>query len=182
MIGEKLLGQLIAGLVAIAVLAGLFFWFKSSYNASVIAEHESKVQKTVKAEEIKDAGKTQALVEKVAANRTTAKANQSKIAVAAKADAVANPAAANCKLSPNGLRLVNDSIRSANGTDILHDPLPIPNAAGERKSGLSGGQVAGRGNASATGVQGATPVPGGLDKSGTEKPTLSMKLKQLWKS
>lgn len=181
MIGEKLIGQIVIGLLAIAILAGLFFWFKGSYNASVIAEHEAKVQKTVKVEEIKDAGKTQALVEKVATNRTAAKTNQSKIASAAKIDATANPLPVNCKLSPDGLRLVNDSLRNANGADVLHDPLPSPNAAGERKSGLNSDEATGRSGPSVAGVPSAASVPSGLDQSGTQKPTLKSKLKTLWR-
>lgn len=180
MIGDRLLGQLITGLVAIVLLGAAFFWFKSSYERSVIAEHEAKAQKVIKAEEIKDAAKTETLVAAVAKNRTAAKATQSKIAVAGKADAVANPVDAGCRLSATGVQLVNDSIRESSSAELLHDPVPKRDPAGDRIIARSNDEAARRSATSTTGVPGATSMPNGMDQSSPEKPSLKARLKTLW--
>lgn len=179
MIGEKLIGQIVIVLLAIAILTGTFFWFKSSYERSVIAKHEAGVAKTIKREEIKDANNTSKLVAKRATARQQTNNTFTGIRIAGMSDAQNHPVAADCKLSAIGLQLTNRALATANGADGVYDSMSDPSAVKERNAGRSELSTEGRGGESVSGVQATARLPEGMD-TGRTKESAKDRIKRLW--
>ena len=111
----------------IAILAGGAWWAKSSYDKTVIQQHETQVQGQIQRAVTHDNQRTNKRDQARARSRLLDSVYLGILDERASVDAERNAAQYNaCALSPDGLRIVNDAIRAANTTE------PVPSDLSDR--------------------------------------------------
>jgi len=142
----NVIDRAVTSLVILVAMALAFWWFKSSYDAGVVIQHEAKVTVEIQKEVKADEKRTEKLNSARADTRAIDAAYQTTLEERASLDADKNRATYDsCRLSPDGLSITNAAIAAANGTGGVLKGLRLDPGIGFRNPGRDSEIAAGLG-------------------------------------